>query len=34
MEPIHKINKVEIRNLQISDYVQLSQSFRRVFGWF
>lgn len=32
MEPIHKINKVEIRNLQISDYVQLSQSFRRVYS--
>ena len=25
-----KINKVQIRNLQIEDYVQLSQSFTRV----
>ena len=26
-----KINKVQIRNLQIEDYAQLSQSFTRVF---
>ena len=26
-----KINKVQIRNLQIEDYVQLSQSFTRVY---
>lgn len=32
MEHTHKINKVEIRNLQISDYEQLSQSFRRVYS--
>ena len=32
MELSHKINKVEIRNLQISDYTQLSQSFRRVYS--
>ena len=24
MEPMHKINKVEVRNLQIEDYAQLS----------
>ena len=27
-----KINKVQIRNLQIEDYVQLSQSFTRVYS--
>lgn len=32
MEPMHKINKVEVRNLQIEDYTQLSQSFRRVYA--
>lgn len=32
MEHTHKINKVEIRNLQISDYNQLSQSFKRVYS--
>lgn len=32
MEPIHKINKVEVRNLQIEDYAQLSQSFKRVYA--
>ena len=26
MEPMHKINKVEVRNLQIEDYIQLSQA--------
>lgn len=26
-----KINKVQIRNLQIEDYAQLSQSFTRVY---
>ena len=28
----HKINKVAIRTLQLSDYEQLSQSFRRVYA--
>ena len=32
MEFTHKINKVEIRNLQIKDYAQLSRSFRRVYS--
>ena len=32
MEPMHKINKVEVRNLQIEDYAQLSQSFTRVYA--
>ncbi len=32
MEPQHKINKVAIRNLQMSDYDQLSQSFKRVYA--
>ncbi|WP_300724798.1 bifunctional GNAT family N-acetyltransferase/carbon-nitrogen hydrolase family protein [uncultured Bacteroides sp.] len=32
MEPIHQINKVEIRNLQMDDYAQLSQSFTRVYA--
>lgn len=32
MEHTHKINKVEIRNLQIGDYNQLSQSFKRVYS--
>ena len=27
-----KINKVQIRNLQIEDYAQLSQSFTRVYS--
>ena len=27
MEPMHKINKVELRSLQLEDYTQLSQSF-------
>lgn len=27
-----KINKVQIRNLQIEDYTQLSQSFTRVYS--
>ena len=34
MEPMHKINKVEVRNLQIEDYIQLSQSFKRVYADF
>lgn len=32
MEPMHKINKVEVRNLQLEDYAQLSQSFTRVYA--
>lgn len=32
MEPMHKINKVEVRNLQLEDYKQLSQSFTRVYA--
>ena len=32
MEPMHKINKVEVRNLQIEEYIQLSQSFKRVYA--
>ena len=32
MEPMHKINKVEVRNLQMEDYAQLSQSFTRVYA--
>lgn len=32
MESKHKINKVEVRNLQIEDYAQLSQSFTRVYA--
>ena len=28
-----KINKVQLRNLQIEDYEQLAQSFTRVYGW-
>lgn len=32
MEHPHKINKVEIRNLQLGDYNQLSQSFKRVYS--
>lgn len=32
MEHTHKIKQVEIRNLQISDYEQLSQSFTRVYS--
>ena len=32
MESNHKINKVEVRNLQIEDYAQLSQSFKRVYA--
>ena len=27
-----KVNKVEVRNLQIEDYIQLSQSFKRVYA--
>ena len=27
-----KINKVELRNLQIEDYAQLAQSFTRVYA--
>lgn len=29
---MHKINKVEVQNLQIEDYVQLSQYFKRVYA--
>ena len=32
MEPIQKINKVEVRNLQMDDYAQLAQSFTRVYA--
>ena len=32
MEPMHKINKVELRSLQLEDYTQLSQSFKRVYA--
>ena len=32
MESTHKINKVEVRNLQIEDYNQLSLSFKRVYA--
>lgn len=32
MEHVHRINKVEIRTLQLADYNQLSQSFRRVYS--
>lgn len=32
MEHTHKINKVEVRSLQLPDYKQLSQSFRRVYS--
>ena len=33
MEPTQKkINKVELRNLQIEDYAQLAQSFTRVYA--
>ncbi len=32
MEQNVKINKVEVRNLQIEDYAQLAQSFRRVYA--
>ena len=33
METLHnKINKVEVRNLRIEDYAQLSQSFKRIYG--
>ena len=32
MEVSHKINKVQIRNLQLEDYTQLSQSFTRVYS--
>ena len=32
MDYPHKINKVQIRNLQIEDYAQLSQSFTRVYS--
>ena len=29
---MHKINKVELRNLQMEDYAQLAQSFTRVYA--
>lgn len=29
---MHKINKVELRSLQLEDYTQLSQSFKRVYA--
>lgn len=32
MEHTHKINKVEVRSLQLPDYKQLSHSFRRVYS--
>ena len=32
METLHKINKVEVRNLQLEDYNQLAQSFTRVYA--
>ncbi len=32
MDSSHKINKVEVRNLQMEDYAQLSQSFTRVYA--
>lgn len=32
METLHKINKVEVRNLQMEDYDQLAQSFTRVYA--
>lgn len=32
MEPRPKINKVQIRSLQIEDYTQLSQSFTRTYA--
>lgn len=32
MEPIQKINKVKVRNLQMDDYAQLAQSFTRVYA--
>ena len=32
MEPIQKINKVEVRNLQMDDYAQLAQSFTREYA--
>ena len=32
MEPMQKINKVEVRNLQMDDYAQLAQSFTRVYA--
>ncbi|MEG2242747.1 MAG: bifunctional GNAT family N-acetyltransferase/carbon-nitrogen hydrolase family protein [Muribaculaceae bacterium] len=32
METNHKINKVEMRQLQLNDYAQLAQSFKRVYA--
>ena len=32
MEPSHKINKVELRNLRMEDYAQLSKSFKRIYA--
>lgn len=32
MDLMHKINKVELRNLQMEDYAQLAQSFTRVYA--
>ena len=29
---MHKINKVELRNLQLEDYTQLAQSFKRIYA--
>lgn len=29
---MHKINKVKLRSLQLKDYTQLSQSFKRVYA--
>ena len=31
-DSMHKINKVEVRNLQMEDYGQLAQSFTRLCG--
>lgn len=31
-DTMHKINKVEVRNLQMEDYGQLAQSFTRVYA--
>ena len=32
MEPSHKINKVELRNLRMEDYAELSKSFKRIYA--
>ena len=32
MADTHKINRVEVRNLQMEDYAQLAQSFTRVYA--